>query len=97
MTKLSISVATTSSTLSRIRRTAGTAAVAAPASVPARIIAGTRDQAGKPSRAPTKAAAMAPASSWPSPPMFQNLARNATATASPVKTSGAALTTVSVR
>ena len=40
---------------------------------------------------------MAPASSCPSAPMFQNLARKATATASPVRTSGAALTTVSTR
>jgi hypothetical protein len=44
-----------------------------------------------------KAAAMAPQSSWPSAPMFQNLARKATATARPVKTSGAAFTTVSTR
>ncbi len=97
MTKLSISVATTSSTLRCTRSAAGSAAVAAPAKEPARIIAGTSAQPGNPSRAPMKAAAIAPASSCPSAPMFQNLARKATATASPVSTSGAALTTVSTR
>ena len=46
--------------------------------------------------APTAQLATAPARSWPSAPMFQNFARKATATASPVKIIGAARTSVSV-
>ena len=38
---------------------------------------------------------MAPAISCPSAPMFQNFARKATTTARPVKSSGAAFTSVS--
>jgi hypothetical protein len=65
-------------------------------SAPPRIMPGTRDQAGKGSSAPMNAAAMAPARSWPSPPMFQKRARKAIATARPVSTSGAAFTQVSI-
>jgi hypothetical protein len=94
---LSSRVVTTSSTLKRVLRIAGRTAQRPPARKPQRIIKGTSDQVGRDSCVPMKTAAMAPSRNWPSAPMFQNLARKATATARPVSTRGAALTMVSTR
>ena len=86
---------TTSSTLSFTLSSAGSSAQSAPKIAAATIISGTRLKAGRNSRSPMKQAAMAPAMSCPSAPMFQNFARKATSTARPVKSSGAAFTSVS--
>jgi len=95
MTELSSSELTTSSTLNLTRSVAGTSATTAPAAAPATAISSMASGPGI-GMAPTKQLATAPASNCPSAPMFQNFARKATATASPVKIIGAARTSVSV-
>jgi len=87
---------TTSSTLYFVFSRAGTVAQSPPARKPAaqtRMSTATLGRAG--ALMPTQVAAMAPARSCPSAPMFQNLARKAKATASPVNVRGAAFTQVS--
>ena len=76
-------------------RSAGSSAHSAPKIAAPTTISGTRLKAGSQARSPIQQAAMAPAISWPSAPMFQNFAWKATATASPVKSSGDAFTSMS--
>src|SRR5256885_12169466 len=79
------------------RRIPGTAASRAPPAAPASIIAAiTTGDGAPPSSSPTVAPVIAPAYSWPSPPMLNRFIRNATAAASPVKASGVAATSVSL-
>ena len=69
-----------------------------PARNPATMIMGSNIIWGMPpSETPNAVAVSAPANSWPSAPMFQNLALKAKATASPVNKSGLAFTKVSNR
>src|ERR1043165_8351663 len=70
-------------------------AQAAPAIAPAQRIAGTRTHAGSEAAPRTTATpAAAPTSNCPSAPMLNTPARNAMATASPVRISGVAWTRV---
>ncbi len=79
-------------------RSAGIEAQRPPARNPATMTVGKTTIWGMPpSETPSAVAARAPANSWPSAPIFQNLALKAKATASPVSKSGLAFTKVSNR
>src|SRR6185437_10697798 len=85
----------TSSTPNRVRRNAAIPAQQPPPIAPTKSASGNTAQPSPlPHARPTAAAAAAPMSSWPSAPMFHTPARNATATARPVNTSGVARTSV---
>ena len=91
-------VVTTSSTPNLVFRRVGIRSSNAPADMEQMIIAGMSagaDQARAP--VPISTATMAPEYSCASAPMFHNLARKATATASPVKINGVARFRVSSR
>ena len=95
-TGLRSSVVTTSSMPRCTRISAGPSTHTAPPSAPATDIAAIASGRGTPlTCVPIQAAAIAPARSCPSAPMFQKPARNAIATAAPVKRSGVAATSTS--
>src|SRR6478672_2321407 len=94
-TKFSMIVLMTSRTAKRERRNAARDAHPAPPTAEAASASTTTIAAGKPpSVSATAAPAAAPASSWPSAPMFRTPARKAIATATPVSISGMARTSV---
>ena len=67
-----------------------------PPSMPSSIISGsTSGDCHWWARIGMAAPAMAPSVNWPSAPMFQTLARKQTASPTPIRTSGVALTTSS--
>ena len=89
-------VVMTSCAPTRAFRTAGMNAHAAPKRAAPIRISGTLSTPGSPaSRSPSHAPASEPSTSWPLAPMLNRFARNAKATASPVKMSGVARMIVS--
>ena len=97
-TGLRRSVVTTSSIPRCTRSSAGASAHTAPPRAPSPAMTAIASTRGSPpTTVPAHAAAIAPASSWPSAPMFQYPARNAIATAAPVKRRGVAETSTSSR
>ena len=102
MMKFSSKVVTTSSTPSRAFKSAGPSSINAPASAAASIISTNNTGIGQskpvpPCMPPTATAANAPAYNWPSAPMLKSRARNATATARPVRINGMARVSVSLQ
>ncbi len=89
-TKFSMMVEMTSNAPRRTRSQAAIPHQAAPPANATSRMAGTCRKPGHPEAVPIHPAAIAPTTSWPSAPMFQKPARNATSTASPVKRSGTA-------
>src|SRR6266481_4974935 len=86
-----MSVLMTSSTPNLLFNTAATPAHTAPAAIPATSSSGIEIQPGQPVIAsPAVIVAAAPASNWPSAPIFSTPALNATATARPTMISGVA-------
>ena len=85
----------TSFTPNRALSSASSTPHAAPAAKPARNISATSSGPGRCTFRPIHVAAVAPASSCPSAPMFQNFARNTKASPAPMRMSGIALVTVS--
>ena len=89
-------VVTTSSIDSFTFISAGASAHSIPAANPPRIINGMASQDETPCICrPIAVAAVAPAYSWPSAPMFQYPPEKAKATAAPVSNNGVALTSTS--
>ena len=96
-TELSSSVVTTSSMASLTRISAGISTQAMPAAKPPIIISGRARSGDTPSICnPMAVAAVAPARSWPSAPMFQKPPTKANVTAAPVSSSGVDLTSTSM-
>ena len=100
--KFSSSVVTTSSTPRRAFMSAGPSSSRAPASAAASSMstnksAGGKSQPAPPCMPPTATAASAPTYNWPSAPMLNSLALNATVAARPVSMSGMARVSVSLR
>ena len=88
---------TSSLTPTNARSIAGIAAQAAPPIKAAKMQAGIISASGSGAAYPTIPAPSAPISICPSPPMFQIPERNATATASPVNSSGVIICSVTER
>ena len=97
-TELSSRVVTTSSIASLTFIKAGISTQAMPAAKPPRIISGSATIGGILSMCkPIAVAAVAPASSCPSTPMFQKPPTKAKVTAAPVSSRGVALTSTSIK
>src|SRR5271170_715073 len=97
-TKFSMMVLITSLVPRRARSHPQMALHQAPPIAPAiKTIVSASGRGHPPRNGPTAPAAMAPITNWPSAPIFQSAAENATEIASPVNTSGVAFTSESVK